>query len=72
MRTRLFREWFPPGALGCFFCGVDSAPLLIFFIGLIGSLALATLFTGVGLWLRGSFRDSESTKDEVFKAERRI
>jgi hypothetical protein len=69
---RVLRDWFPPGALGCFFCGVDSTPLLIFFIGLIGSLALGTLLTGVGLWMRGSFRDSEALRDEVFKAEQRL
>lgn len=66
------REWFPAGGLSCFFCGVDSRPLLIFFIGLIGSLALGTLFTGLGLWMKGRFRDSESIKDEVFKAEARL
>lgn len=68
---RVLKEWFPLGSMGCFFCGVDTKPLLIFFIGLIGSLALGTLLTGVGFWLRGSFRDSESMKDEIFRAEER-
>ena len=60
------RLW--PG-LGCFYCGVDSTPLLIFFIALLGSLALATLFTALGLWLRGSFRKTEDLKDAVLKLE---
>lgn len=66
------REWFPAGSMGCFFCGVDTKPLLIFFIGLIGSLALGTLLTGIGLWLRGSFKNSESLKNEIFEAEQRL
>jgi hypothetical protein len=68
---RRLKSWFPTGSLGCFFCGVDTKPLLIFFVGMIGSLALGTLLTGLGLWLRGSFRNSEATKDEVFRAEER-
>ena len=66
-----WKRWFPAGSLGCFFCGVDTKPLLIFFIGMIGSLALGTLLTGVGFWLRGSFKDSEAVKEEIFRAEER-
>ena len=69
---KLLKKWFPTGSLGCFFCGVDSTPLLVVFIGIIGGLALATVFTFVGLWMRGRWDDPEKTKFEVFEAERRV
>lgn len=70
--ARFIRKYYPAGSLGCFFCGVDSKPLLIFFIGMIGSLALATIFTGLGWYLKGGFKNSENIKNEVFEAENRV
>lgn len=55
--------------LGCFYCGVDSKPLLLVLIGIIGSLGLATLFLGVGLFMRGRFQNSENIKNDIFIAE---
>ena len=57
--------------LACFYCGIDSTPLLVFLIALIGSLVLATVFIGVGLSLRGNFRESEDIKYDVFEADSR-
>ena len=64
------REWFPTGSLGCFYCGVDSKPILFFVIGLMGSLALASIFICLGFWLKGAFHN-EDTKYSVFEAEQR-
>ncbi len=69
---KFIRKYYPAGSLGCFYCGVDSKPLLYFFIGMIGSLALATICTGIGWYLRGGFKDTEDLKNEVFKAEQRV
>lgn len=74
MGLKRLRSWlpkFPVGSLGCFYCGVDSKPILYFFIGLMGSLALTTIMTGIGFWLKGFFRD-ENTKNAVFEAEERV
>ncbi len=70
VRIKSFKDWFPAGSFGCFYCGVDSKPILYFFIALMGSLVLATVCTGVGFWLKGFFRD-ENTKNAVFEAEER-
>lgn len=55
----------------CFYCGVDSKPLLYILFGIIGSLALGTVFCGLGLLMRGKFVDPELIKNEVFEAEKR-
>ncbi len=57
--------------IACFYCNVDSTPLLIFFLALIGSLVLATVFLGVGFFLKGKFRAAEDTKFDVFRADER-
>ncbi len=57
--------------LACFYCGADSTEILMVLIGIIGSLGLATLFIGLGLTMRGRFKDSEALAGEVFKAEER-
>ncbi len=62
----------PHSGLACFFCGVDSTPLIIFFIGLLGSLAFASLFTMIGLWMKGQFHNTEHLRDEVLRAEKRV
>ena len=59
--------------LGCFFCGVDSGPVLTFFVWLIGAGVLATIFVLMGSILRGKFsneskmvlRPLEVEKDEI-------
>ncbi|MCW5828832.1 MAG: hypothetical protein KIT79_05905 [Deltaproteobacteria bacterium] len=56
---------------GCFFCGVDSTPILIFFLTLVGSgLAGAALLL---LWSvsNGDFRHSEAPKYDLFIQERK-
>ncbi len=68
---RFIRKYRQSLTLGCFYCGVDSKPLLYFLVGMIGSLALATVCTGIGWYLKGGFKDSEDLKNEVFKAEQR-
>lgn len=57
--------------LACFYCNADSKQLLVFFIALIGSLVCATVFLGIGFFMKGKFKDSEETKFEVFRAEER-
>lgn len=58
--------------IACFYCNVDSTPLLLFLVILIGSLVLGTVFLGVGFFLKGKFKYSEETKYEVFRAEERF
>lgn len=65
------RRWFPVSSFGCFYCGVDSKPLILFLVFLIGSLVLATVFMGVSLALRGKLKQSENIKYSVFDAEER-
>lgn len=69
---RFFKKITQSGILGCFYCGVDSKPLLIFMVSLIGCLALATLFAGLSFWLRGGFKRHESIKYEIFEMEDRV
>lgn len=57
--------------IACFYCNVDSTPLVIFLVAMIGSLVLGTVCLGVGFFMSGKFRDTESTKYDVFKAEER-
>ena len=53
----------------CFFCNVDSTELRVFVVLLIGSLVLLTVFTAVGLWLKGYFKNPERMNDYVLKIE---
>ena len=66
------KSWFPSSGMACFYCGVDSTPILLFLIGLIGSLVLATLCFGIGLYAKGTFKNSEDNKNDVFHAEQRV
>ncbi len=68
---KLAREWFPVGSFGCFYCGVDSTPIIIFLVGLIGSLVLGTVFLGVSFAMRGRFQNTEEQRFDVFEAEQR-
>lgn len=57
--------------IACFYCNVDSTPLLIFLVALIGSLVMGTVCLGIGFYLQGQFAQSEETKLDVFRAEER-
>jgi hypothetical protein len=60
----------PLAPLGCFFCGVDSGPVLTFFIWLIGAGVLATIFVLVGSLLRGKFTQESRMVLKPLEAER--
>lgn len=55
--------------LPCFYCGADSDEMRWFLIAFIGGLVLFTLFSCIGLWLRGSFNNTENLNDAPLKAE---
>ena len=55
--------------LCCFYCGVDSSILLKFLIGMIGSLALATIFLFFGVWFKGGFSGGEDMATAAITAE---
>lgn len=56
-------------ALPCFYCNADSDELKYFLILFIGGLCLCSLLLGLGLVLRGSFKDTEKLADGPLKAE---
>ena len=53
--------------LGCFFCGVDSRVLLIFFLVFVVSVILASLSFLCWAIARGDFRNIEQTKYDIFQ-----
>ena len=69
MKTKLNKGTFT--TFPCFFCNVDSTELKVFVFGTIGLLALATVCFGVGLWVRGSFKNTEQLSDLSLKAEQK-
>lgn len=58
--------------LACFYCGVDSTPLVVFLVGLIGSLVLGTCCIGLSLVMTGKFKNPEEIKYEIFEMEKRV
>ena len=60
------RNW---SSLPCFYCSADSTELKTFLIVTIGGLAACSVFTCVGLWLRGYFKDPEHLSDTPLRAE---
>ena len=57
--------------LPCFYCDVDSTELKIFVFGVIGCLALASIFFFLAALGKGKMKDLEETKFQVFEAENR-
>lgn len=53
----------------CFYCTADSAELKTFLILTIGGLALCSVFVCFGLYLRGSFNNTEELNDMPLKIE---
>ena len=54
------------GMLACFFCGVDSRVLLVFFLVFVVSVVFASLSFLCWAVARGDFRNIERTKYEIF------
>jgi hypothetical protein len=53
----------------CFYCGVDSYELKIFMLCTIGGLVLFSVFSAIGLYLKGYFKDTEKLGDYPHKIE---
>lgn len=64
MKKRLFNGSFP-----CFYCSADSAELKFFLIAVIGGLVLFSLFSAVGLYLKGYFKNTEDMSDYPLRIE---
>ena len=58
----------PPGLL-CLVCGVDSGPVLSFFVWLIGGTVLAFMAFGIWGYLTGKFRSSDSVAEIPLQIE---
>jgi hypothetical protein len=56
--------------LGCFFCGVDSGPVLTFFIWLVGAGILATICILLGSFLKGQFSGESRMVLKPMEAEK--
>lgn len=56
---------------GCFFCGVDSTPIVVFFIALVGSGLLGAALLLMWSISNGDFAHSEEPKYELFQLERK-
>ncbi len=52
--------------LACFFCGVDSKALLVFFILFVACAALGTISLLFYTITKGDFTNVEATKYDVF------
>ena len=53
----------------CFYCSVDSFELKMFLICVIGGLAMCSILTFTGLWLKGRFDNTERLADSSILAE---
>jgi nitrogen fixation-related uncharacterized protein len=53
----------------CFYCGVDSKPLIVFFLCTMGLLVLGSVMVMVWSVARGQWSDSEKVKFKVLEAE---
>ncbi len=53
----------------CFYCGVDTIYLKVFLFGLFGFLIVGNIFFGVGMLLRGKFKNPEQHKSDVLQLE---
>lgn len=60
---------FSSGGLPCFYCNIDSTELRFFVFGTIGALVAATLFAGIGLYLKGVFKNTEELNDLPLRLE---
>jgi hypothetical protein len=67
--TPYFSKDYWKGAVPCFYCQADSFELKLFLILVIGGLAGASLFFAIGLWLKGTFKNTEDQRDEPLKLE---
>jgi hypothetical protein len=56
--------------MGCFFCGVDSGPVLTFFLWLIGAGITATICILIGSALKGRFSHEDKMVMKPLEAER--
>ena len=64
------RKLIPKGTiLPCFYCSADSDELKMFLILTIGGLVLCSFLAFLGLWLRGSFRGTETLSARPLEAE---
>lgn len=54
----------------CFYCGADSTELKMFIIATIGGLVLFSVFSAIGLYLKGYFKDTEKLGDYPLKIEK--
>ncbi|MDH5581857.1 MAG: hypothetical protein OEY33_08105 [Bdellovibrionales bacterium] len=55
--------------LPCFYCGADSDEMRFFLLAFIGGLVLFTIFSAIGLWLRGAFKNTEQLNDLPLRVE---
>ena len=53
----------------CFYCGADSTELKMFIVATIGGLVLFSVFSAIGLYLKGYFKDTEKLSDYPLKIE---
>lgn len=67
---KIFKEYLSGGSF-CFYCNVDSSELRWFLIVVIGGLVFASISMALGAWLKGYFRNVESTelKGKVLELE---
>jgi len=57
--------------LPCFYCGADENLLKVILITLIGSFFVGTICILIWAWFKGTFRNVEKVKFNIFEAERR-
>lgn len=66
---RLIKKSYSSYSLPCFYCSADSTELKIFLILTIGGLALCSVFTCIGVWAKGGFKNTEELNDYPLKVE---
>ena len=64
MKRKLFK-----GSLPCFYCSADSGELKLFLIAVIGGLVLFSIFSAIGLYLKGYFKNTEDMSDYPLRIE---
>jgi len=66
MKRKFFR-----GILPCFYCSADSGELKFFLIAVIGGLVLFSVFSAIGLYLKGYFKNTEDMSDYPLRIEQK-
>lgn len=65
----LIKKKYSNFSLPCFYCSADSTELKTFLILTIGGMALCSMFFCLGLWLKGTFKNTETLSDLPLKIE---